>query len=93
GGNTSQGTGETQSKGGLFENGLIGAAGKLAEKARSPFLPNKGNRTGSYNAKTPNAPTGPSAGGDMKTQSGTSKLAKGGLSGGKATGGAFKKKK
>ena len=93
GGNTSQGTGETQSKGGLFENGLVGAAGKLAEKARSPFLPNKGNRTGSYNAKTPNVPTGPSAGGDMKTQSGTSKLAKGGLSGGKATGGAFKKKK
>ena len=93
GNNTAQTTNEAQSRGGLFENGLIGAAGKIAEKARSPFLPNKGNRTGSYNAKVPKAPTTPSVGSDMKTQSGTSKLVKGGSIGGKSTGGAFTKKK
>lgn len=93
GNNTAQTTNEAQSKGGLFENGLIGAAGKLVEKARSPFLPNKGNRTGSYNAKVPKAPTTPSVGSDMKTQGGTSKLVKGGSIGGKSTGGAFTKKK
>ena len=93
GNNTAQTTNEAQSKGGLFENGLIGAAGKLVEKARSPFLPNKGNRTGSYNAKVPKTPTTPSVGSDMKTQSGTSKLVKGGSIGGKSTGGAFTKKK
>ena len=93
GNNTAQTTNEAQSRGGMFENGLIGVAGKIAEKARSPFLPNKGNRTGSYNAKVPKAPTTPSVGSDMKTQSGTSKLVKGGSIGGKSTGGAFTKKK